>query len=193
MMRLRIVLIVCVVAAALYNVPARAQQGQEQLAAYYFDHGEYSQAAQLYETLYGKTSNKFYYQRLLATYTELGEYKDAVRLVERRIKNNPKDLYLHVDLGSVYLRQKQEKKALKAKAKADPSAAGVEYEEVDTGSGFLTVLAVIIAVILVILLAVILILQVAPDSGIAIAIDTLIENLTGGISAVDPGNGPFLL
>ena len=90
-------------------------------------------------------------------------------------------------------RQKQEKKALKAKAKADPSAAGVEYEEVDTGSGFLTVLAVIIAVILVILLAVILILQVAPDSGIAIAIDTLIENLTGGISAVDPGNGPFLL
>ena len=54
-------------------------------------------------------------------------------------------------------------------------------------------LAVIIAVILVILLAVILILQVAPDSGIAIAIDTLIENLTGGISAVDPGNGPFLL
>ena len=113
MMRLRIVLIVCVVAAALYNVPARAQQGQEQLAAYYFDHGEYSQAAQLYETLYGKTSNKFYYQRLLATYTGLGEYKDAVRLVERRIKNNPKDLYLHVDLGSVYLRQKQEKKALK--------------------------------------------------------------------------------
>ena len=86
-----------------------------------------------------------------------------------------------------------EKKAAKAKAKAEAAASGVEYEEVDTGSGFLTVLAVIIAIILVILLAVILILQVAPDSGIAIAIDSLIENLTGGLAAVDPGSGQFLL
>ena len=90
-------------------------------------------------------------------------------------------------------RQKQEKKAAKAKAKTEAAATGVEYEEVDTGSGFLTVLAVVIAVILVILLAVILILQVAPDSSIAITIDTLIERITGGIAAVDPGNGPFLL
>ena len=90
-------------------------------------------------------------------------------------------------------RQKQEKKALKAKAKAEAASSGVEYEEVDTGSGFLTVLAVIIAIILVILLAVILILQVAPDSGIAIAIDSLIESITGGFGAIDPGNGPFLL
>ena len=137
MMRLRIVLIVCVVAAALYNVPARAQQGQEQLAAYYFDHGEYSQAAQLYETLYGKTSNKFYYQRLLATYTELGEDKDAVRLVERRIKNNPKDLYLHVDLGSVYLRQKQEKKALKCFDKAIDAITGNLQPIPDLAQAFL--------------------------------------------------------
>ena len=88
---------------------------------------------------------------------------------------------------------KQEKKAAKAKAKAEAARTGVEYEEVDTGSGFLTVLAVIIAIILVILLAVILILQVAPDSGIAIAIDSLIESLTGGFGAIDPGNGQFLL
>ena len=86
-----------------------------------------------------------------------------------------------------------EKKAAKAKAKAETVAAGAEYEEVDTGSGFLTVLAVIIAIILVILLAIILILQIAPDSSIAIAIDSFIERLTGGFSSIDPGSGQFLL
>lgn len=89
-------------------------------------------------------------------------------------------------------KKKAEKKAAKAAAKG-ANDANVEYEEVDTGSGILTVLAVIIAIILVILLAVILILQVAPDSGIAISIDSLIENITGGISMIDPGSGQSLL
>ena len=87
---------------------------------------------------------------------------------------------------------KAEKKAAKAKAKEE-TAPEVEYEEVDTGSRFLTVLAVIIAVILVLLLAVILVLQVAPDSGLAITIDSVIEKITGGFSAVYPGDGRFLL
>ena len=99
--------------SCLGTATAVAQQSQEQTAAYYFDHGEFEQAAQLYEGLYKQTSQKYYYQRLLATYMELGQYRDALRLVERRQKNNPKDLYLYVDEGSVYLRQKQEKKALK--------------------------------------------------------------------------------
>jgi hypothetical protein len=88
---------------------------------------------------------------------------------------------------------RQEKKAAKAKSKTGEAPAEAEYEEVDTGSGFLTVLAVVIAVILVILLAVILILQVAPDSSIAFTIDSIISKLTGGYGAIDPGNGYFLL
>ena len=95
-----------------------AQQTNEQLAAYYFDHGEFAQASQLYESLYKQTSNKYYYQRLLITYMELNDYRSALRLVERRQKANPKDLTLMVDEGSVQLRQKQEKKALKAFDKA---------------------------------------------------------------------------
>ncbi len=95
-----------------------AQQSDEQLAAYYYDHGEYAQAAQLYENLYKRGSNKYHYQRLLSTYLELGQYKEAQRLVERRQKSNPKDLYLLVDEGSVYLRQRQERKAVKCFDKA---------------------------------------------------------------------------
>ena len=109
---------VCALASCLGVTPVVAQQNQEQTAAYYFDHGEFAQAAQLYESLYKRTTNKYYYQRLLTTYLELGEYRDAAKLVERRRKSNPKDLYLYVDEGSVYLRQNDEKKAKKCFDKA---------------------------------------------------------------------------
>ena len=100
------------------GVGAVAQQNNEQLAAYYYDHGEFAQAAQLYEGLYKQTSNKYYYQRLLSTYLELEQYKDAQRLVERRQKANPKELQLLVDEGRVYARQGQDKKARKCYEKA---------------------------------------------------------------------------
>ena len=100
------------------SVAATAQQTNEQLAAYYYDRGEYAQAAQLYESLYKQTSNKYYYQRLLSTYIQLEQYRDAARLVERRRKSNAKDLYLYVDEGNIYLKQKQEKNAVKCFDKA---------------------------------------------------------------------------
>ena len=97
----------------LRPMSATAQQSQEQMAAYYYDNGEFQQAAQLYESLYKRTTNKYYYQRLYATYLQLGEFKDASRLAEKRQKNNPKELSLYVDMGNIYLVQKQEKKAEK--------------------------------------------------------------------------------
>ncbi|MBP3763913.1 MAG: tetratricopeptide repeat protein [Bacteroidales bacterium] len=113
------ILIACTLALLLHCRPAVAQQSQEQMAAYYFDQGEYEQAAQLYETLYKRTaSNKYYYQRLYATYLKLEQYKDALKLVEKRLKQQPKELALHVDEGNIYLIQKQQKKAEKCFDKA---------------------------------------------------------------------------
>ena len=109
-MRKRIMLIAWCLAFVL---PVVAQQSDEQLAAYYYDHGQYEQAAQLYENLYKRGYNRYHYQRLLSTYLESGQYRDAERLVNKRQKTNPKDLYLFVDEGVVYLRQNQEKKARK--------------------------------------------------------------------------------
>ncbi len=110
--------ILLIVWSLAFMATATAQQTNEQLAAYYYDHGEFEQAAQLYEGLYKQTSNKYYYQRLLTTYLELGEYKSATRLVERRQRSNPKDLYLIVDEGMIYLRQEEQKKATKCFEKA---------------------------------------------------------------------------
>ena len=84
-------------------------------------------------------------------------------------------------------------KAIKKKEKKARKKVEVEYEDVESGSKFLTVLAVIIALILILLLAVILVLQIAPDSGIAAWIDSLIENITSRVGLVEPFTGQFLL
>lgn len=131
----RFTLLLVLSLAAMISV--QAQQGNEQLAAYYYDHGEFAQAAQLYESLYKQTSNGFYYQRLLSTYMELGQYKDALRLVERRQKSNPKELTLFVDEGRVYAQQDQRKKAQKCYEKAIESITNNIQPVPDLAQAFL--------------------------------------------------------
>ena len=112
------ILVFCVLSALAPMAPVAAQQSQEQMAAYYYDNGEFEQAAQLYESLYKNYANKYFYQRLYSSYLKLGEYKDAIRLVEKRRKTAPKELALYVDEGNVHLLQENEKKALKCFDKA---------------------------------------------------------------------------
>ena len=77
---------------------------------------------------------------------------------------------------------------------AQPTAASttqpeVIYQDVDSGSTILTILAVLVAILLVFLLAIILIMHLAPDSGIALTVDQVIENITSRFSALDTMNG----
>ena len=120
MMYRYITLIVCFMSLSLR---LQAQQSDEQLAAYYYDHNEFAQAAQLYGNLYGHTDNVYYYQRLLQSYLELGDYKAALKLVERRIKIHPRELSLYVDEGTVFKRQGQERKAEKCYERAISSVS----------------------------------------------------------------------
>ena len=105
--------LVCL-AILLCSVPhCRAQQTQEQMAAHYYSSGQFEQAAEYYEALYSRAPNKFYYQMLFRSYIELGNYKNAERLAEKRIKMYPKDLYLHVDRGRAYELRGDRRKANK--------------------------------------------------------------------------------
>ena len=67
----------------------------------------------MYEALYQRAPNKFYYQMLYRSYLELEQYKDAERLAERRIRQYPNELYLYVDHGRVYERKGDNRKAAK--------------------------------------------------------------------------------
>lgn len=106
-----------------------AQQSDEQLAAYYFSNGQFDQAAELYETLYRNNSNTYYYQMLFRSYLELNQFREAERLAEKRLKKTPNDLTLYVDLGTVYSRSGNQKKAGKQYDKALESI-GVDSRQV---------------------------------------------------------------
>ncbi|MBR1784267.1 MAG: tetratricopeptide repeat protein [Bacteroidales bacterium] len=109
-METRLPIIVCLALLLACNA-AVGQQTDEQLAAYHYDNGELAQAAQLYESLYSRGQNKYHYSRLLDTYMRMGEYRDAMRLVERRMKEHRADLSLLVDQGHIHEQQHNRKKA----------------------------------------------------------------------------------
>ncbi len=113
-----IALILCGLCLLVAPVAAVAQQNDEQLAAQYFGNGEYEQAAELYEAMYKRSLNKYHYQMLYRSYLALEQYKDAERLTERRISQNPKDLYLYVDLGEAQMARGDKKKAERSFEKA---------------------------------------------------------------------------
>ena len=103
---------------ALFCSPLFAQQSGEQMASYYYQNKEYDKAIELYEPLYNKTQSQFYYQMLYACYTETQQWKEAEKLVEKRIKKQQRDLTLYVDLGKIFLTRGDKKKAEKQFAAA---------------------------------------------------------------------------
>ncbi|MBQ2508365.1 MAG: tetratricopeptide repeat protein [Bacteroidales bacterium] len=102
-------------AVCLMLVPRlMGQQTNEQMASYYFQNKEYDKAVELYEPLYQRTQNLYYYQMLYQSYVALDDMKKARRLVEQRIKKYPKELALRVDLGQLYMAEGDKKKAEKS-------------------------------------------------------------------------------
>ena len=95
-------------------LPGRAQESQEQLASHYYTSGEFAQAAEMYEELYRRAPNKFYYQMLFRSYLELEQYRDAERLAERRLKQYPNELDLYVDQGKIHECKGESRKAARA-------------------------------------------------------------------------------
>ncbi len=85
------------------------------------------------------------------------------------------------------------KKDLKAMKKAAKKKAVVEEDDDDEGGNALTIIAVVISVLLLLLLGIILILNFAPESGIGLKIDTIIQNITSYFSVLDGMNDQFLL
>ena len=83
------------------------------MASYYYQNHEWDKAIELYLPLYNRTRNAFYYQMLYGCYIESGQFKEAEKLVDKRIKQQPKELNLYVDLGLLYLKRENKKKAEK--------------------------------------------------------------------------------
>ena len=116
---------------------ARAQQGDEQMASYYYQNREYDKAIELYEPLYARTQSVYYYQMLYTCYLETEQFKEAEKLVEKRMKRQGRDLTLYVDLGNLHLKRGERKKAEKQYAAAVDKLGRDSKQAIDLALAYL--------------------------------------------------------
>lgn len=82
----------------------------EQLAAQYFKNGEFDKAEVLYEKLYKRTNDEFFYNYYIDCLLKLKNFSEAEKVVEKRIKKE-NDPVLLVQLGHVHQTAGDAKKA----------------------------------------------------------------------------------
>ncbi|TND08803.1 MAG: hypothetical protein FD123_2019 [Bacteroidetes bacterium] len=96
-----------------YAQPAEKPSTDEQLAAQYYQAGEYEKALVYYERLFGKKPIALYYNYYLSCMLAVNDFKKAEKVVKRQVRNFPYDLSYQVDLGRVYRAAGEEEKSKK--------------------------------------------------------------------------------
>ncbi len=71
------------------------------LADHYFKNGEYEKALSIYEELYEKNNNSYYFSKVIDIYKELGDYDKAAASLKKNLDKNPTAIDLYVLLGEV--------------------------------------------------------------------------------------------
>jgi tetratricopeptide (TPR) repeat protein len=84
----------------------------EQLAANYFEKGDFEKALVSYEELLAKQpGNSIYFQRTVESYQQLSQFEKAGKLIQQRLEKY-KQASLFIELGYNYQLQKDEKNAV---------------------------------------------------------------------------------
>ncbi len=109
-------------ALALLVAPAFGAFAQgstdEQLAAQYFQRGEYEKAALYYEKLYKAQPTVYYYEQLFRCRMGLKDHESAEKLAKDQVRRENGDPRYLVDLGSVYKAMGDDDKAAQQFQKA---------------------------------------------------------------------------
>jgi tetratricopeptide (TPR) repeat protein len=85
----------------------------EQLAANYFDKGDFEKALVSYEELFNKQpGNSIYFQRTVECYQQLSQFEKAQQLIQQRL-DKYKQPNLFIELGYNFQLQKDDKNAVK--------------------------------------------------------------------------------
>jgi tetratricopeptide (TPR) repeat protein len=96
-----------------------AQPGMdEQLAAQYFQQGDYAKAILYYEKLFRRQPTGFYYEQLFKSYVGLNDLESAQKLVKDQMRRYGGDPRFPIDMGSLYRTLGEEEKAGKEFDKA---------------------------------------------------------------------------
>lgn len=85
----------------------------EKLAVQFYQDGDYQKAADLFEKIYRKKPNPYYYTYYIESLFALKDFKSAEKFVKEMQRFYPNDQKYLVELGFVYSVDNQEKKAVK--------------------------------------------------------------------------------
>lgn len=115
-----------------------AQPGaDEQLAAQYFQSGEYERAILYYEKLFRKQPTIFYYEQLYKSYLGLNDLESAQKLVKDQMKRYKDDPRYPVDMGLIFRKMADNPKAEKEFDKA-LKMMGTDQSSVRQVAGYFT-------------------------------------------------------
>lgn len=97
----------------------RAQPGtDEQLAAQYFQRGEFEKAILYYERLFKQQRTSYYYEQLFKSHVGLGDLEAAEKLAKEQARRYGGDARFPIDLGGLYRKMGETNKAEKEFEKA---------------------------------------------------------------------------
>ncbi|MBL7963623.1 MAG: tetratricopeptide repeat protein [Flavobacteriales bacterium] len=122
----------------LWLLPTLAQAQppmDEQLAAQYFQQGDFERAALYYEKLYKKQPSAYYYEQLYKCYVPLLRYDEAEKLVKDQMRRGDDPRY-PIDLGSLYKLMNEPAKAQQQYDKALKSLTGDQARVRQTANAF---------------------------------------------------------
>jgi tetratricopeptide (TPR) repeat protein len=92
-------------------VSSQTNTTDEQLALQFYQNKEYDKALDYYEKLYYKVSPQLFYKSYLNCLLQTKNFNKAEKLVKKQLKKFPQKLDYMVDLGMVYARAEELKKA----------------------------------------------------------------------------------
>ena len=111
-----------------------------QLASFYYQNEEYDKALLYYKKLFSDYPNeKTYYDFYLMTLIKTEQYDLAIKVAKKQVKRFPNQLNLMVDLGMVYLVNKNDNKANQEFEKAISKLKPNSRSTIDLATAFVNI------------------------------------------------------
>ena len=132
-----------------FSAFAQKQRPQEeQLGIQYFQNAEYDKAAQMFEKVYNSNPNSYIYYYYYQTLLQLGDFKEAEKIVKKQQRLSPKTQRYKIDLGYVYETSGNKAAADKADDVEFRQAVlrigeGLRTQDTEIAAGFIQVLRLI--------------------------------------------------
>jgi len=113
------------------------QASDEQLAAHYYQEGDFEKAQLYYERLYNTSGSANHYDYFLTCLIELENYKEAEKLIKKQMRREPINMVYYVDMGQLYKVSGEEGKAKQQYEKGVKELTANQKQITDLATAFL--------------------------------------------------------